>query len=113
MPVVVSSLSVRLFCDSTDCSLPGSSVHGILQARILQWVAISFSGELPDPGMEPSSLLSPTLAGGFFSPEPPGSPARRPSFYFIPHSWILTGTPPPSKNIITMDFIDLKKRNEY
>ena len=33
---------VRL-CDPMDCSLPGSSVHGILQARILEWVAISFS----------------------------------------------------------------------
>ena len=30
-------------CDHMDCSLPGSSVHGILQARILEWVAISFS----------------------------------------------------------------------
>ena len=33
-------------------SLPGSSVHGILQARILVWVAISFLGGLPDPGIE-------------------------------------------------------------
>ena len=31
------------FCDPVDCSPPGSSVHGILQARILEWVAISFS----------------------------------------------------------------------
>jgi len=31
------------FCDPVDCSLPGSSIHGILQARILEWVAISFS----------------------------------------------------------------------
>ena len=30
-------------CDPMDCSLPGSSVHGILQARRLEWVAISFS----------------------------------------------------------------------
>ena len=30
-------------CDSMDCSLPGSSAHGILQARILEWVATSFS----------------------------------------------------------------------
>ena len=30
-------------CDPIDCSLPGSSVHGIFQARILEWVAISFS----------------------------------------------------------------------
>ena len=29
-------------CNATDCSLPGSSVHGLLQARILEWVAISF-----------------------------------------------------------------------
>ena len=32
-------------CDPTDCSLPGSSVHGIFQARLLAWVAISFSSQ--------------------------------------------------------------------
>ena len=36
-----------------DCSLPGSSVHGILQTGVLERVAISFSRELPDPGIEP------------------------------------------------------------
>ena len=36
---------VWLFCNSTDCILPGSSLHGILQARILAWVTISFSKE--------------------------------------------------------------------
>ena len=35
--------SCPLLCDPMDCSLPGSSVHGILQARILEWVAIAFS----------------------------------------------------------------------
>ena len=40
---VVWSLSCVHSCDPMDCSLPGSSVHGILQARILEWVAISFS----------------------------------------------------------------------
>ena len=35
--------SCPAFCDPMDCSLPGSSVHGILQARKLEWVAISFS----------------------------------------------------------------------
>ena len=34
---------VRLFCDPVDCSLPGSTVHGISQARILEWIAISLS----------------------------------------------------------------------
>ena len=42
--VVTESLShVPLFCDPMDYSWPGSSVHGISQARILEWVAISFS----------------------------------------------------------------------
>ena len=35
-----------------------------------KWVAISYSGDLPDPGMEPASLASPALAGGFFTTEP-------------------------------------------
>ena len=54
-------------CDSMDCSPPGSSVPGILQARILQWVAISFSRGLPDSGVEPSSLVSLASSGGFFT----------------------------------------------
>jgi len=50
--------SCPTFCNPMDCSLPGSSVHGIFQARVLEWIAISFSRELPDPGIEPGS---PTL----------------------------------------------------
>ena len=38
-----------------DCSLPGSSVYGIFQARVLEWVAIAFPEDLPDPGIEPGS----------------------------------------------------------
>ena len=38
-------------CDPMDCSPPGSSVHGIFQARILEWVPIAYSGDLPDPGI--------------------------------------------------------------
>ena len=36
-------------CDSMDCSLPGSSIHGILQERILEWLAIAFSRESSQP----------------------------------------------------------------
>ena len=54
-----------------DCSLPGSSVHGIFQARILEWVAISFSKDSSYPGIE---LVSTVLVGGLFSAEPPGKP---------------------------------------
>ena len=42
-------------CDPRDCSPPGSSVHGIFQARILEWVAFPSLGDLPDPGIEPGS----------------------------------------------------------
>ena len=42
-------------CDPVDCSLPGFSVHGILQARILEWVPFPSPGDLPDPGTEPRS----------------------------------------------------------
>ena len=56
------------FCSPLDCSPPSSSVHGIFQAKILDWVAIYFfPGHLPNPGIEPTSLTSPALAGGFFT----------------------------------------------
>ena len=41
--------------DPMDCSPPGSFLHGILQARVLEWGAISFSRDRPDPGIEPGS----------------------------------------------------------
>ena len=54
-------------CDPADCSLPGSTVCGILQARRLEQVAMPSSpGDLPYPGNEPTFLKSPTLAGRFF-----------------------------------------------
>ena len=48
-----------------------------LQARILEWIAISFSREFFQPGIEPKSPVSPTLAGGFFTTELPGKPNMR------------------------------------
>ena len=48
-----------------DHSLPDSSVHGIPQARILELPCPL--GNLPNPGIEPTSLTSPTLADGFFT----------------------------------------------
>ena len=49
-----------------DCSFPGSSVHGISQARILESVVTPSPGDLPDPGTEP---MSTALAGEFFTTE--------------------------------------------
>ena len=54
-------------CNAMDYSPPGSSVCGIPQARTLKWVVIFFSSASPDPGIEPRALMSPTLAGGFFT----------------------------------------------
>ena len=58
-------------CNSMDCSPPGSSVHGISQARILEWVAISFSKGSSQPRGQ--TCIS-CLAYRFFTTEPPGKP---------------------------------------
>ena len=58
-----------------DCrNLPGSSVHGISQAWILEWVAISFSRGSSRPRNQTVSPLASALPGGFFTTEPPGKP---------------------------------------
>ena len=51
-------------CDPMDCSPPGSSVHGILQARILEWVAIPFSSGSYQPR---DQIWVSYIAGGFFT----------------------------------------------
>ena len=67
--LVIQSWST--LCDPVDCSLPGSSVRGIIQARILGWAAISFSRRFPNPGIEPRS---PALQADSLPSEPPGKP---------------------------------------
>ena len=57
--------SCPTLCDPVDSSPPGSSSHGILQARILEWVAMPLSREFSGSRMEPLSQASPALAGGF------------------------------------------------
>ena len=55
-----------------DCNPPVSSIHGMFLARILEWVAISFPGELPDPEIEHMSPARLSCnAGRFFTTEPP------------------------------------------
>ena len=53
--------------DPVDCSPPGSSVYGILQARVLEWVACPPPEQLPHPGIKSTSLMSLALAGEFFT----------------------------------------------
>ena len=63
--------SCPTLCDPIDYRPPGSSVHGIRQARILEWVAISFSGGLPKSGIKHCFL---TLQADSLPTEPPGKP---------------------------------------
>ena len=63
--------SCPTLCDPIDYTQPGSSVHGIFQARKLKFPSPE---DLPEPGTEPES---PALVGGFFTNEPPGKPRDR------------------------------------
>ena len=54
-PLCEVAQSCPTLCDPMDCSLPASSVHGIFQARILEWLPFPSPGDLPDPGIEPGS----------------------------------------------------------
>ena len=74
---VCQLLSRVWLCDPMDCSWSGSSVHGILQARILEWVAIPFFRGSFNPGIKPMSQ-SPALAGSFFITWATGEPLIRP-----------------------------------
>ena len=69
------------FVTPMDCSMPGSSLHEIFQARILEWVANPTAGDLSDPEIKPTSLVALTLAGRFFTTEPPGNPIYELSKY--------------------------------
>ena len=69
--------SCPTLCDPIDCSLPGSSVHGILQARVLEWIAISFSRGSSQPRAQTRALL-------YCRPsEPPGK-----SLNIVGQQWI-------------------------
>ena len=70
MKVLVTQ-SCPTLCNAMDCSPPGSSVHGILQARILEWAPCPPPTDLPDPRIKPTSLNSPALAGGLKKLEAP------------------------------------------
>ena len=68
---VLVAQSCPTLCDPMDCSPPGSSVHGILQPRILYWRELPCPppGDLPDLGIEPGS---PDLQTDSLPSEPPG-----------------------------------------
>ena len=74
-------------CGPMDCSLLGSSVHGIFQARLLEWVAISHSGDLSDLGSNMHLLL---WQADSLPLEPPGKPKAEPlTINYQPHWHVL------------------------
>ena len=85
--VLVSQLCLTLW-DPMDCSLPGSCVNGILQARTLEWVAIPFSRGSSQPRIGPRS---PALQADSLLSDPPGKPfdIEKPFFFFILRHFVI------------------------
>ena len=71
---VLCAQSCLTLCNPMDYSLPSSSLHGIFQARYWSRLLFPSPGELPDPGIQTSSLVSLALAGRVFTTVPPGKP---------------------------------------
>ena len=94
--------------DPMDCRPPGFSVHGISQARILEWVVISFSRASPWPG---DWTLFSCLAGGFFPTESPGRPLVKHRLLFLKtflDIWFIS-----SSDAICIIQSRLSSRNKY
>ena len=89
---------VLILCDLLYYSQPGSSIHGIFQARILVWIAFPSLGDLPYPEMELASLMSPALAGSSLPLAAPGK---------LIGSWPKSKLPPPSKVYFEWSFTEL------
>ena len=90
-------LSWPALCDFMDCSPPGFSVHGILQARIVEWIAIPFCRGSSRPRYQ---IWSPALQVDFLPCEPPGKPGN----WFIFSSkficWSLNFQDPQNRTIL-------------
>ena len=78
-PVILSNVKLcghaqlcPILCDTMDFSPPGSFVHGISQARILEWVAVSFPRGSSQPRDQTRVSCVSCIAGGFFTTEPSG-----------------------------------------
>ena len=79
---VLVTQSCLTLCNPMDCSPPGSSVHAVLQARILEWVAIPFSRRSSQPRIEPRSLYCWQILYCLRH-------LNRPSFYFSFLPWLI------------------------
>ena len=95
----MSCQAVSDSCAPKDCGLPGSFVHGILQSRILEWVAIPFSRRIfPTQG---SNLGFPALQADSLLSEPPGKPLRHRGILIIIIIKLIMLRNHPNASIIT------------
>ena len=91
---MIVTKSCSTLCDPMDCSLPGSSVHGIPEARILEYrLPFPSPGDLSDPGIIP---VSPVLAGEFFTTAPPAAAAAKSLQLCLTLCDPIDGSPPGS-----------------
>ena len=94
-------------CDPMDCSLPGSSVHGILQARILEWVAMLSSRASSQPRDRTC------IAGGFFITSatweacPPNGTAKTPAPHMVSKAPVSSPGPPCLVWALTIPILSL------
>ena len=103
--VHASSVCLTL-SDTMDDSPPGSSVHGILQARILEWLPFSPPGDLPNPGIEPRS---PELQADALLSEPHNKSvnSKKKSFCDVPHCTVPSDCPSAERDVVDNE---LKRR---
>ena len=99
---------IWLFCDPMDCSPPGSSVHEISQARILEWVTISFSWGSPPPR---NWTCVSCIAGGFFKTVPPWWGLSKRPHCILNSSPCISASPIPTPGPIKSHFSILMLMN--
>ena len=97
-------------CNPMECSPPGTSVCGVSQARILEWLPFPSPGDLPDPGIK---SLSPALQVDFLLTEPRGEPCRRKSMGKQCQRWSLLILGWPKKSSFAVFSTSLWKKPEW
>ena len=91
--------SCPTLCGPVDCNPPGSSIHVILQARILEWLAISFARDLPNPGIEPRS---PALQADSLLTELQGKPSTQDKYPRETHIQVISSPPGPNLTFLAL-----------
>ena len=109
---MLSSFNNVRLSNSMDCSPPGSSVHGILQARILEWIAIPFSGIFPTQGMSWFLLRLLQWQVGSLPLAPPGKPPNVPLCVSNFQVYIIrTNHDPEPKSSIERSLVEVSTEN--